>query len=73
MLKSVLLATLVLGSTLSFANEADVNDVVFETGESLIVDCPAGYEAQPTYVWNKELRKFVFVGYKCIRVRDHKN
>ncbi|AUN96680.1 hypothetical protein DOM21_18415 [Bacteriovorax stolpii] len=73
MLKAVLLATLVLGSTLTFANEADVTDVAFEAAETLAVDCPANYESQPYYVWSKELRKFVFAGYKCVKVIDHKN
>lgn len=35
-------------------------------------DCAAGTWAQPVYVWKKDVRKFVLIGYKCV-VEDRKH
>ncbi|MBC7537665.1 MAG: hypothetical protein H7281_02495 [Bacteriovorax sp.] len=69
MFKTLLMTALILGSTLSFAGEVEVDTTgtVLDSSEVQAVTCPMGSEAVAAYVWSSELHKFVRVGDICRR------
>lgn len=64
-MKFALAASLLIASFSTFAFEFKDAQVL---DNPPMIECPSNYDTQAVWVWDKELRKFVFKGWECVKV-----